>query len=63
MKKQKVVRTASTEIRGEWLSDERGIYFCSKCDSEAYWDTDYGQQLFDFCPDCGADMRKKEQNE
>ena len=33
------------------------IKYCSECGSEAYWDTDYGQQLFDFCPFCGADTR------
>ena len=31
--------------------------YCSVCYNEAYWDADYGQQLFDFCPNCGADMR------
>lgn len=46
-------------VHAEWIADERGIYFCSVCDSEAYWDTDYGQQLFDHCPYCGADMRGK----
>lgn len=46
-------------VHGKWIPDERGTYFCAECDSEAYWDTDYGQQLFDFCPYCGADMRKQ----
>ena len=31
-------------------------YFCSVCGKEAYWDTDYGQQLFDYCPNCGSQM-------
>lgn len=30
--------------------------YCSECENEAYWDTDYGQQLFDYCPNCGARM-------
>ena len=30
--------------------------YCSECHNEAYWDTDYGQQLFDYCPYCGAKM-------
>jgi len=30
---------------------------CSACGCEAYWDSDYGQQLFDWCPYCGAEMR------
>lgn len=43
--------------RGEWTqSDEThpDIYYCSNCKNEAYWDTDYGQQLFDYCPYCGS---------
>lgn len=45
---------------GRWespVSVGNGIKFCSVCRNEAYWDTDYGQQLFDYCPYCGADMR------
>ena len=34
-----------------------GDKYCSVCYEEAYFDTDYGQQLFDYCPNCGADMR------
>lgn len=46
--------------RGRWfhLTDE-SIVYCSECNSEAYWDTDYGQQLFDYCPYCGAKMTKE----
>jgi hypothetical protein len=57
-------------VRGEW---KKGIdfssyprvpflpsaYYCSNCEGEAYWDTDYGQQLFGFCPNCGAKMDKE----
>lgn len=45
--------------RGRWfhLTDE-SIVYCSECNSEAYWDTDYGQQLFDYCPYRGAKMTK-----
>lgn len=32
---------------------EHDYYICSACGSEAYWDPDYGQQLFDYCPYCG----------
>ena len=45
--------------RGKWLHfNSDGIIFCSECKHEAYWDTDYGQQLFDYCPYCGARMIK-----
>ena len=40
----------------KWIGTD--IKFCSICGNEAYWDTDYGQQLFDYCPYCGADMRE-----
>lgn len=46
---------------GRWenpVSVGNGIKFCSVCRNEAYWDTDYGQQLFDYCPYCGARMIK-----
>lgn len=57
----------SAERVGHWIDGEDvpnrnpylhilGIKFCSECLNEAYWDTDYGQQLFDFCPYCGARM-------
>lgn len=43
--------------RGKWLHfKDDSIKFCSECKHEAYWDTDYGQQLFDYCPYCGARM-------
>lgn len=44
--------------RGRWIGDD--IKSCSVCGNEAYWDTDYGQQLFDYCPYCGYDMRGDE---
>lgn len=44
---------------GRWFHiNNDGIIYCSECENEAYWDTDYGQQLFDYCPYCGAKMIK-----
>jgi DNA-directed RNA polymerase subunit RPC12/RpoP len=54
-------------VRGEWRQGKEfstyprvpfisTAYYCSNCEGEAYWDTDYGQQLFAFCPNCGAKM-------
>ena len=44
---------------GRWFHiNNDGIVYCSECNNEAYWDTDYGQQLFDYCPYCGAKMIK-----
>ena len=45
--------------RGKWFHiNNDGFIYCSECNNEAYWDTDYGQQLFDYCPYCGAKMIK-----
>ena len=44
--------------RGRWEKPKSVIMYCSVCRNEAYWDTDYGQQLFDYCPYCGAKMKK-----
>lgn len=57
-------------VRGEWKRGREfssyprvpfigDAYYCSNCEEEAYWDTDYGQQLFGFCPNCGAKMEGK----
>lgn len=32
------------------------IIYCSNCLHEAYCDTDYGEQLFKYCPYCGYEM-------
>ena len=40
--------------RGEWVDDEFvGQYRCSECDY-------YAIDEYDFCPNCGADMRERE---
>jgi hypothetical protein len=49
-------REFSSYPRVPFISD---AYYCSNCEEEAYWDTDYGQQLFGFCPNCGAKMEDK----
>ena len=51
---------------GKWESGITGIKphvtavndirHCPECKCEAYFDTEYGTQLFDFCPNCGARM-------
>ena len=41
-------------VRGEWVGIEYDMFFkCSRCGHT----TDY--MLTNFCPNCGADMRKK----
>lgn len=41
--------------QGEWVG-ANGIYYCSCCKHYAY-----ESQKFDFCQDCGADMRGERQ--
>lgn len=48
-KKGKWIKGA--EISNRYLED---VYYCSNCHKQAYWDTDYDQQLFDYCPYCGS---------
>lgn len=58
--------------RGKWIDDDtqpkiigiNATQICSVCRHEAFWDTDYGQEvtLFDYCPYCGADLRDEESN-
>ena len=53
--------------RGRWYGVPDGlnddIMCCSECKRQAYWDADEGQQLFDYCPYCGARMDLKEESE
>lgn len=56
------IRSLGREPRpkAKWVTNQNNYDYieCSNCGKEAYWDTDYGQQKFDFCPNCGADMRR-----
>lgn len=50
--------------RGEWIhgcSNGAGTEFCycSECDESALIDKHGYTELSDFCPNCGADMRKE----
>lgn len=51
--------------RGRWYGIPDGlnddIMCCSECERQAYWDSEEGQQLFDYCPYCGAKMDLKEE--
>lgn len=31
-------------------------YICSNCEELAYYDSEYEEQLFKYCPYCGAKM-------
>ena len=40
-------------VHGVWLEDSDGNLICSKCKFKFY------PIMFNFCPNCGADMRLK----
>lgn len=57
---QKYAADVQPVRRGKWLHlNSDSFISCSECEHEAYWDTDYGQQLFDYCPYCGAKMEQE----
>ena len=62
---QKIRELPSAEKHGRWVDakpkSKKVGKVCSSCGNEAYWDSDYGQQLFDYCPWCGAKMERSEE--
>lgn len=45
-------------VYAEWVvNPATTCIICSHCNHEAYWDSNDGQQLFDYCPYCGYKMR------
>ena len=52
---------AENRPKGEWDINCQGIVFCSKCKKviNHNYDIDYMESHFKFCPNCGADMRNK----
>ena len=48
------------ELKNTDLVPKPYSIYCSSCKNEAYWDTDYGPQEFDYCPYCGAKMDLEE---
>ena len=58
-KKAKWVRAVYDFNTGKYVikeSEKYGFIICSNCKSEAYDDSDYGAQIFPYCPYCGAEM-------
>ena len=65
-KAEEVIRNAPTiePKRGEWIEFDtkwgRSLYYCTNCMETSEVPTVFGNPLYDFCPNCGADMRKRE---
>lgn len=54
---------AKPVVHGEWIKTRLAMeYQCSNCQNVVYAEyTRSGYKLFNFCPECGSDMRKKVQ--
>ena len=57
---------AQPVVYGEWIENTFGYFVCSKCKRIAKGDVvgffsyrKFRQEKTNFCPNCGADMRKK----
>ena len=48
--------TACRHFKGDTRKFWDALTYCSECYQEAYCDTDYGDQLFEYCPYCGSHM-------
>lgn len=44
---------------GEWIEKPCGVV-CSRCKAQALHTPNGNQSRSDYCPNCGADMRRKE---
>lgn len=53
----------SAQKKGEWIFDNRYAYIeryiCSSCNESYKVDTCMGKPMWNYCPNCGADMRKE----
>lgn len=60
--KQPTIDGIPTERTGKWITEKRDpqdVYahtYCSECD--AYWSSPTLVDSFNFCPNCGARMRR-----
>ena len=55
---------ANERPKGEWIEGENGNIKCNQCESEIRYSYLIGNKpdFPKFCPNCGADMRTKENN-
>lgn len=56
--------TIEPRKKGKWkpfdLTWGRSIYACSACGHGAEVPTEMGDPIYNFCPNCGADMRGRQ---
>ena len=51
IRKQPVLTLDDIRPKGLWFHHENGVAYCSECKTDAVED------MTNFCPECGADMR------
>lgn len=58
-----IMQLPSEHEKGKWKFDNRYAYivrfFCSQCHESYNVDTFMGKPMWNYCPNCGADMRKE----
>ena len=62
-KKAKWVNARFDVDKGKYIINESikyGHTICSNCKEEAFSDSDWGYQLFPYCPWCGAEMENSD---
>ena len=61
---EEIIDLAPTVERphGEWIEKPWGVV-CSRCKAQALHTPNGNQSRSDYCPDCGASMRKEGKNE
>lgn len=50
--------------RGKWHSriySKIEMFVCSECQHEYSYDAETGEQFYNYCPNCGADMRGEQE--
>ena len=57
---ERVEKIRAKRPKGEWIKDEEGIDRCSKCYHKCM-EFVMGEPKDNFCIECGADMRGKEE--
>ena len=63
---EKLPSAQPERARGTWMPDTMCYYeerfICSECKGNYKVDTCMGNPMWNFCPNCGADMRQKGEN-
>ena len=61
---ERVIANGTPLKTGHWITQWNGVhqkeyYYCSECREEFSYDGETGIKMndYDFCPNCGADMR------